>query len=203
MLGGNSCIELLRLFSLFSLVAFRYAAIDFLTQLIQENASDSIFEKNVSYFIMVIDKLGLANRLRVIAGGYLLSQRAKRSLIILWAPSNECNASFRDLFESNASWGNIYDIYPESHRSIYLSIESAASKSGLVVSSIYPTDFGINMSAYTDILEKLTASAELTFIWTLGVHAPIDIDSSQYMQMKATFYKTLVPIRHVRYIALI
>lgn len=41
------------------------------------------FDKNASYLIIVVDRLGLANRLRIMASAFSLSRKAVRKLVVL------------------------------------------------------------------------------------------------------------------------
>ena len=52
------------------------------------------------YLIILISRLGLANRLRSIADWHQIALLSGRSLLVAWQANAVCNALFTDLFES-------------------------------------------------------------------------------------------------------
>ena len=52
------------------------------------------------YLIILISRLGLANRLRSIADWHQIALLSGRSLLVAWQANADCNALFTDLFES-------------------------------------------------------------------------------------------------------
>ena len=55
---------------------------------------------NKRYLIILISRLGLANRLRSIADWHQIALLSGRSLLVAWQANAVCNALFTDLFES-------------------------------------------------------------------------------------------------------
>ena len=55
---------------------------------------------NKRYIILLISRLGLANRLRSIADWHQIALLSGRSLLVAWQANADCNALFTDLFES-------------------------------------------------------------------------------------------------------
>ena len=55
---------------------------------------------NKRYIILLISRLGLANRLRSIADWHQIALLSGRSLLVAWQANAVCNALFTDLFES-------------------------------------------------------------------------------------------------------
>jgi hypothetical protein len=55
-------------------------------------------EKN-RFLVVIVERLGLGNRLRTLADWYVISLLSNRKLIVSWKPSIECNISFADLFD--------------------------------------------------------------------------------------------------------
>lgn len=53
------------------------------------------------YIVLVLARHGLANRLRSAADWYHIAVISGRTLFLAWTPTNDCNASFTDLFESS------------------------------------------------------------------------------------------------------
>ena len=50
------------------------------------------------YLLLLVPKLGLANRLRSIADWYAIAISSGRTLLVNWEVSRECNARFSDFF---------------------------------------------------------------------------------------------------------
>jgi hypothetical protein len=57
------------------------------------------FDPHLDYLIVPIDRLGLANRLRILSSASALATLTSKKLLILWQPSHECSAPFSSLFE--------------------------------------------------------------------------------------------------------
>ena len=55
---------------------------------------------NKRYLILLVSRLGLANRLRSIADWHQIALLSGRSLLVAWQANADCNALFTDLFES-------------------------------------------------------------------------------------------------------
>jgi len=51
------------------------------------------------YLIVVLTRLGLANRLRTLSDWYNIAIIQNRTMLVNWIPSLDCNVHFTDLFE--------------------------------------------------------------------------------------------------------
>lgn len=51
------------------------------------------------YLIVVLTRLGLANRLRTLSDWYNIALIQNRTMLVNWVPTLDCNAYFTDLFE--------------------------------------------------------------------------------------------------------
>jgi len=52
------------------------------------------------YLVLLVHRLGLANRLRTIADWYAIARLSDRTLLVSWKPTEDCNVKFTDLYES-------------------------------------------------------------------------------------------------------
>jgi hypothetical protein len=57
------------------------------------------FDQGSGYVIVPVDRLGLANRLRIIASAFTIASLESKHLLILWKPSKECNFQFHSIFQ--------------------------------------------------------------------------------------------------------
>ena len=154
------------------------------------------FQAGTTYLVMIIDKLGLANRLRIMAGMYSISKQANRRLLVLWSPSVECGSSFSDLFEDVAVGVEVLDIAPASHATITKELVDLAYKQSMSLQSLYLTDFDVNIS-YIDTKYNSTA-ADVILAFTLGTHSPAHACCRDYLFAKSTFYRSLLPVASIR-----
>lgn len=73
--------------------------------------------KNMKLY--VVPTAGLANRLRAIAGAYLLAKKSNRQLIVVWHKDQGLNANFEDLFEYDPSKFKIINVSDFKYFCIY------------------------------------------------------------------------------------
>jgi hypothetical protein len=59
----------------------------------------SVKDEENRFLVVIVERLGLGNRLRTLADWYVISLLSNRKLIVSWKPSIECNISFADLFD--------------------------------------------------------------------------------------------------------
>ena len=52
------------------------------------------------YILLLVSRLGLANRLRTMADWHQIAVYSNRTLLVSWESTVDCNASFTDLFVS-------------------------------------------------------------------------------------------------------
>lgn len=68
-----------------------------------------IYETSMSKKLTIVPHSGLANRMRAIAGAYVMAARSKRELEILWPVTRDCRAQLEVLFDMrplHAQWSN-------------------------------------------------------------------------------------------------
>ena len=68
------------------------------------------FSTDEKYIVLVIDRLGLANRLRILADWYHIAVLTNRILLVSWKPTLDCNAKFTDLFDAGPEYLRVLPI---------------------------------------------------------------------------------------------
>lgn len=66
-------------------------------------AGNSFFDDEYDdgkYILLLVSRLGLANRLRTMADWHQIAVSSNRTLLVSWESTIDCNASFTDLFVS-------------------------------------------------------------------------------------------------------
>jgi hypothetical protein len=58
------------------------------------------YSSSERYIVVLIARLGLANRLRSLADWYQVAVISNRTLLVAWQATHDCNAQFTELFES-------------------------------------------------------------------------------------------------------
>mmetsp|Transcript_24691 Transcript_24691/g.36396 ORF Transcript_24691/g.36396 Transcript_24691/m.36396 type:complete len:477 (-) Transcript_24691:265-1695(-) len=169
-----------------------------------DTLSAGVFSPNEMYVVIPVDVLGLANRLRIMASAYSISQTMSRKLIIIWTASYECNAEFSDLFEVDSEASGVRVVSYDSNTQLTNDklISDFRNISHIFKREIavkFPKEFFVNTSFNT----RSNGSGEQKSPWiillrTAGSHAPIDMTCDDYMDHKSAFYRSLVPIKMVK-----
>ncbi len=88
------------------------------------------------YLVYIVNKGGLANRLRAMADWYHLARRSKRLLLVSWEASLECNASFESLFDVEGMDLEDFLILPELIRPSPEQVISTAREKGMTAARV-------------------------------------------------------------------
>ena len=157
------------------------------------NVLASVGAANGSVIVLPLRHLGLGNRLRVIAGIQSIALDSRRKLVVLWSPSDECNATFHALFAPlRHPTVVVHDLlFPAgTDNALSAAVSAFADAHGQAVAVAKPRDFH----------EKFLAAlpAAIVLMWTLGVHAPSGLPCADHMHMKSAFYRALQPAPAVR-----
>ena len=59
------------------------------------------------YILLLVSRLGLANRLRTMADWHQIAVSSNRTLLVSWESTIDCNASFTDLFVSGETHDDV------------------------------------------------------------------------------------------------
>lgn len=153
------------------------------------------------YIVLLIDHLGLANRLRSIADWFVVASLTKRRLVVSWRPTYDCNATFTDLF---AQWPDglelLKDPLPQYEGGLRW-LANAADARGL---RYYVLEGHNETTSHTfwvanntiwarqDIL--YSPSVDAIFTDFLGLLTFDHIPCSVYKSLRGKFFRSLVPV---------
>jgi len=154
-------------------------------------------DPNLNYLVILIDRLGLANRLRIIAGFYSITIITNSTLVVIWVKSDECGACYSDLFEKSPINMIVHDIDDVSHGSLEATLKEKSAIKNLNFSTVYATDFYIDIPRLLNLYENLS-SRQVTLFWSLGTHTLNGINCNTYLNLKSSFYQSLRPLTHIR-----
>lgn len=143
------------------------------------------------FIILPLLQLGLANRLRIIAGMYFIAKNSGRKLVLLWQPTSDCMVNFSELFRNYNKDFYIHSLDYESKyttKEISEAISYYIEENKVSWSILHPRHF------FVDINDKYEYKNHgVVTIWTLGIHAPKSMHCGDYLYSKSLFYKALKP----------
>ncbi len=137
--------------------------------------------------IIVVDALGIANRLRILYGVYSLCSQHESKLIVIWIPSPECSATYSDIFQyhchSNLSilelnQGGISNFNDLLRRDVF----SIAASFQIPVFESFPSRFLIGNNLFGDDADGVW------LVWTRGSHVAEQVSCQQSIISKSRFY---------------
>jgi hypothetical protein len=180
--------------------------------------TSSIFSPHKKYIVVPVDVLGLANRLRIIASFYAIAKSSHRSLVIIWAPSEECNIEFDELFDMSEVVAIRREIVvvspggpgPLDNGSILTALKTLHKELGRYMVMRYPHEFFVDTSFSTapasspvavavDLKEEyIYPTIDIITLRSASTHAPLGISCSEYSRLKMELYASLVPVTAVR-----
>ena len=160
---------------------------------------DFFADPNLNYLVILIDRLGLANRLRIIAGFHSIAIFTNSTLVVIWVKSDECGASYSDLFEKSPINMIVHDIdINVSHGYLEVTLKEKSAIKNLNFSAFYATDFYIDIPRLLNLYEN-SSSRQVTLLWSLGTHTLKGINCNTYLNSKSSFYQSLMPLTHIRF----
>lgn len=152
-------------------------------------------DKKESFLVLLSTRNGLANRLRNIADNYALALLSKRTLLLSWSPARECNATFRDLFDTSLMILSQFRVLPMPIDST--EVMRLASDRNLSFSMIDTvSDFFLN-----DEQQKLLSSdidVVLSTYEGLVSYSRRKVPCALYMTLRSKFLSNLVPLPSIR-----
>lgn len=174
--------------------------------------SSSIFSPDLKYIVLPVDVLGLANRLRIIASFYAIAKYSHRSLVVVWAPSEECNVEFDELFDITSSLEAFeLDVVivspggpgPLDNGSLLNSLKLLHKDLNRHMVLKFPGDYFVDtsflISSPSDGDEiSYRETIDIVTMRTASTHAPLGISCADYSRLKMEFYASLTPATEVR-----
>ena len=151
------------------------------------------------HLVMPIHLFGLANRLRSLSCVSILAEDSKRSYLLDWKPSPECNVTFGDLFNTSAiEASGLLQLYDPAlggpfhfiRRGTEYKWDLTMSMPGVVVD-------GNNVDPRT-VFPTLNSDAPLLAVKATGIFRPLHITCQEYLVRRSLFYRGLQPVDAVQ-----
>lgn len=161
---------------------------------------ESVFFRNLEqerYLVLVISRLGLANRLRSLANWYQIASMSDRTLLVSWEPTLDCNAKFTDLFIDGPPQFRIMgDHLPAAEDGVRY-VEAIANKRNISNYAIYhdgDTNMWVDSRKAFVMSKKIPySSAQVVITHYDGAISLEGVGCQQYMLMHSNFLTSLVP----------
>ena len=143
------------------------------------------------YIVLHIQKLGFANRIRVLADMSLIASITKRILLFSWEPTQECNIEFSEIFEDLPTNVRLLPfILPHGDDGKSMIKEIAYHKQ---LSFIDIDHEGFLMSG-----EHLFSDVSIVYTQYNGVVSLEGVSCELYMYSRTKFYNALIPVIEYR-----
>lgn len=147
--------------------------------------------------VLIISRLGLANRLRSLANWYQIALMSDRTLLVSWEPTLDCNAKFTDLFiDGPPRFRILQEHLPAGEEGVRYA-ERVANRRNISNRAIYhATDTDLWVDTYKSfIMSKKIPYSDAQVIITHydGAINLEGVECQQYMLMHSQFLSSLVP----------
>ena len=146
------------------------------------------------YIVLIINRLGLANRLRSIADWHQIAILSKRTLLVSWEPTMDCNSSFVDLFESGPPGFQILPlIIPRGKEGIHFVLDMATEQNLTSNIMAISKDDGFVLPP-----EQVMSDTNVLVTSYDGLISLNGIRCQQYMVLHSQFLAGLQPVAFAR-----
>lgn len=147
--------------------------------------------------VVIISRLGLANRLRSLADWYQIASMSGRTLLVSWQPTTDCNAKFTDLFiDGPQNFRVLPEHVPAGDKGIEY-LESIARKHNISNRPIYLKDMDelwVNrQKAFIISKDVFFSNTEVVMTHYDGIISLEGVQCQQYMMLHSQFLSRLVP----------
>lgn len=170
----------------------------------EEFLVDDLNPEHSKYLIVIIFRLGLANRLRSLADWYQVAQLMDRVLIVSWQPSEECNCPLELLLDEIPHRMKILRVpLPAEDEGVEL-VEIAAKSSNISVTAIRSKDehsmmWDTSQFGTFELSSKfLSLSTDVIVTSYDGILSPQNAPCHFYMTQHSSFLRSIVPIKEIR-----
>ena len=165
---------------------------------------DEITVDESKLLIVTISRLGLANRLRALADWYSVATLMKRTLVISWQPTIECNVAIEDLFEELPVNMKVLRVHLPPEDDGVKFVETTAKSYNISITAIYTNDektmlwgtsrfetFELNPAFFAITTDIIITSYD-------GILSPQNFPCQFYMSQHSYFLRSLVPTEEIR-----
>ncbi|KAJ1432033.1 hypothetical protein B484DRAFT_35638 [Ochromonadaceae sp. CCMP2298] len=149
------------------------------------------------YIVLILSKLGMANRLRSMADWYHVASLSNRTLLVSWEAARGCNAKFSDLFESGPPRMHVLaQSVPAGDEGI-AAVETAAQRANMSAIGLYEeleTEMWARPHTSFVMRRALALSEHQVLVTTYdGITSVEDVPCQRYMKMHSQFLRDLIP----------
>ena len=154
--------------------------------------------------ILIVSRLGLANRLRTIADWYQIANLSNRTLLVSWEATPDCNAKFTDLFVDGPPRLRFLQEHLPSGDEGVRYVAELANKRNISNIPIYnhhdmESNFFVDQYKSFVISKSIPFSdAEVMITHYDGIATLEGVYCQQYMMMNSQFLSSLVPNQEAR-----
>lgn len=147
--------------------------------------------------VVIISRLGLANRLRSLADWYQIALMSNRELLVSWEPTWDCNAKFDDLFvEAPPGFKLLPFVLPAGDAGVEY-VANVAIARGVSHYAIYQKDMENlwvdKRKAFILSKELVHSDTEVIVTHYDGIISLEGVECQQYMMMHSQFLTRLIP----------
>jgi len=159
----------------------------------------SFFHDRVSerLIVLILSRLGMANRLRALADWYSIALMSNRTLLLSWEATPDCNARFTDLFiDGPPGFRVLQEHVPRGNAGVKAVADIASQRNISNRAIYYETEPDVFVDQHKSfILSKDIVFSDKEVIITHydGMVALEGVDCHQYMMMHSRFLSSLVP----------
>jgi hypothetical protein len=152
------------------------------------------------YLVIVLNRLGLANRLRSVADWYEIALLSNRVLIVSWHPTSDCNATFSDLFESAPERLKVlpYLLPFDSTEAISMLESKAREENVSFITLDKATMFVRGRDSFILRRDDVMSDAQTIITSYDGVLTLDGVKCQQYLSMRSQLLSSLVPVKDAR-----
>lgn len=144
------------------------------------------YNSDDKYLVLIINRLGLANRLRAVADWYQIAGITNRKLLVSWEPTLDCYAKFTDLFDAGPERLKVLPIP--------LSIQDVENMAREAHLSYYNLDENMDTKPTFQVPTKvLTKDHHLLVTEYDGITSLAGVTCQQYLNFHSEFLRALQP----------
>jgi hypothetical protein len=164
-------------------------------------------ESPTKHIVLLISRLGLANRLRSMADWHQIAMESGRELIVSWEPTYDCNVAFHDLFQGAPKGLIVLDqplaMGPGRLEDAIMAARTQAEEYGKSFKVLARGEDGssdlIQDGFDTFIVSRRAVFDETDVLFTNhdGLVALAGVPCQRYRQARSDFYTALKPVEDI------
>ena len=150
--------------------------------------------------VIILNRLGLANRLRSIADWHQIALLSNRDLIVSWQPTSDCNATFMDLFESGPPGLRIVPfLLPVDPVAAVAEMEAKAREENVTYKTLDRENMFVEgRGRFIVRRDEVLSDVQAVITSYDGVLVLDGVKCQQYLSMRSAFLSALVPVKAAR-----